>query len=87
MIVVTQIPFLFTLPLVVEPGLVPGHASRGAEQLHRGRHDSQFWTVALNTVVLIVVVVGIGVPRPVARCCWIALSCRGVVRTLLITPS
>ena len=60
MIVVTQIPFLFTLYYstlswnLVRPG---SRQFVGLNNYIAVVQDSQFWTVALNTVVLIVVVV------------------------------
>jgi sorbitol/mannitol transport system permease protein len=91
MIVVTQIPFLFTLYYstlswnLVRPG---SREFVGLNNYIAVVKDSQFWTVALNTVVLIVVVVlasallGLLLALLLDR----AFLGRGVVRTLLITP-
>jgi sorbitol/mannitol transport system permease protein len=91
MIVVTQIPFLFTLYYstlswnLVRPG---SRQFVGLNNYIAVVKDSQFWTVALNTVVLIVVVVlasallGLLLALLLDR----AFLGRGVVRTLLITP-
>ena len=78
MIIVTQIPFLFTLYYstlswnLVRPG---SRQFIGLNNYIAVVKDSQFWSVAWHTVVLIVVVVIVS-----------AFLGRGVVRTLLITP-
>jgi sorbitol/mannitol transport system permease protein len=91
MIVVTQVPFLFTLYYstlswnLVRPG---SREFVGLQNYVTVAKDSQFWTVALNTVVLIVAVVllsaffGLLLALLLDR----AFLGRGVVRTLLITP-
>lgn len=91
MIVVTQIPFLFTLYYstlswnLVRPG---SRQFVGLNNYVAVVQDSQFWSVALNTVVLIVGVVlfsaffGLLLALLLDR----AFLGRGVVRTLLITP-
>lgn len=91
MIVVTQIPFLFTLYYstlswnLVRPG---SREFVGLQNYVTVAKDSQFWTVALNTVILIVGVVllsaffGLLLALLLDR----AFLGRGIVRTLLITP-
>ncbi|OBB39854.1 sugar ABC transporter permease [Mycobacterium sp. 852002-51961_SCH5331710] len=91
MIVVTQIPFLFTLYYstlswnLVRPG---SRKFIGLQNYVTVAKDSQFWTVALNTVILIVGVVllsaffGLLLALLLDR----AFLGRGIVRTLLITP-
>ncbi|OBK77502.1 sugar ABC transporter permease [Mycobacterium sp. 1164985.4] len=91
MIVVTQIPFLFTLYYstlswnLVRPG---SRRFIGLQNYVTVAKDSQFWTVALNTVILIVGVVllsaffGLLLALLLDR----AFLGRGIVRTLLITP-
>src|SRR3978361_790716 len=91
MIVVTQIPFLFTLYYstlawnLVRPG---SRRFVGLNNYISVVKDSQFWTVAGNTVILIVGVVlisallGLGIALLLDR----AFIGRGAVRTLLITP-
>jgi sorbitol/mannitol transport system permease protein len=91
MIVVTQIPFLFTLYYstlswnLVRPG---SREFVGLNNYVAVVNDSQFWTVAFNTVVLIVGVVlfsalfGLLLALLLDR----AFLGRGIVRTLLITP-
>ncbi len=91
MIVVTQIPFLFTLYYstlswnLVRPG---SREFIGLQNYVTVAKDSQFWTVALNTVILIVGVVllsaffGLLLALLLDR----AFLGRGIVRTLLITP-
>jgi len=91
MIVVTQIPFLFTLYYstlswnLVRPG---SRRFVGLQNYLDVIGDSVFWQAALNTVVLIVgtvlisVVLGLGLALLLDR----AFLGRGLVRTLLITP-
>src|SRR4029079_3847315 len=91
MIVVTQIPFLFTLYYstlswnLVRPG---SRRFVGLQNYIAVVKDSQFWTVALNTVILIVVVVIVSAFLGVLLALLLdrAFLGRGVVRTLLITP-
>jgi sorbitol/mannitol transport system permease protein len=91
MIVVTQIPFLFTLYYstlswnLVRPG---SRQFVGLNNYIAVVKDSQFWTVALNTVVLIVVVVLVSALLGLLLALLLdrAFLGRGVVRTLLITP-
>jgi sorbitol/mannitol transport system permease protein len=91
MIVVTQIPFLFTLYYstlswnLVRPG---SRHFVGLNNYIAVAKDSQFWTVAFNTVVLIVVVVLISalLGLLIALLLDRAFIGRGVMRTLLITP-
>ena len=91
MIVVTQIPFLFTLYYstlswnLVRPG---SRQFVGLQNYITVAKDSQFWSVAFNTVFLIVGVVllsaffGLLLALLLDR----AFLGRGIVRTLLITP-
>ena len=91
MIVVTQIPFLFTLYYstlswnLVRPG---SRQFVGLNNYIAVVKDSQFWTVALNTVILIVVVVIVSAFLGLLLALLLdrAFLGRGVVRTLLITP-
>ena len=91
MIVVTQIPFLFTLYYSTQSWNLVRPGSRQFVGLHNYVSvfaDSQFRGVALNTVfiivgtVLISVVLGLGLALLLDR----AFVGRGIVRTLLITP-
>ena len=92
MIAVTQVPFLFTLYYstlswnLVRPG---SRQFVGLNNYIAVVQDSQFWSVALNTVILIVVVV-LDLGAAWACCSRLLLDRaflgRGVVRTLLITP-
>lgn len=91
MIAVTQVPFLFTLYYstlswnLVRPG---SRQFVGISNYVAVVQDRQFWSVAGNTVILIVGVVlisallGLGIALLLDR----AFLGRGVVRTLLITP-
>ena len=91
MIAVTQVPFLFTLYYstlswnLVRPG---SRQFVGISNYVAVVKDRQFWSVAGNTVILIVGVVlisallGLGIALLLDR----AFLGRGVVRTLLITP-
>ena len=91
MIVVTQIPFLFTLYYstlswnLVRPG---SRQFVGLNNYIAVVKDSQFWRVALNTVILIVVVVIVSAFLGLLLALLLdrAFLGRGVVRTLLITP-
>ncbi|MDT5008460.1 MAG: polyol transport system permease protein [Mycobacterium sp.] len=91
MIVVTQIPFLFTLYYstlswnLVRPG---SRKFVGIGNYVAVVKDSQFWQVALNTVILIVGVVLIAAALGLLLALLLdrAFFGRGVVRTLLITP-
>lgn len=91
MIVVTQIPFLFTLYYstlswnLVRPG---SRQFVGLDNYIAVVKDSQFWSVAFNTVLLIVVVVIISAFLGLLLALLLdrAFMGRGVVRTLLITP-
>lgn len=91
MIVVTQIPFLFTLYYstlswnLVRPG---SSEFVGLNNYIAVVKDSQFWSVAWNTVVLIVGVVIISAFLGLLLALLLdrAFLGRGVVRTLLITP-
>jgi sorbitol/mannitol transport system permease protein len=91
MIVVTQIPFLFTLNYstlswnLVRPG---SRQFIGLQNYVDVVNDSVFWQAAINTVLIIVVTVlisallGLGLALLLDR----VFLGRGVVRTLLITP-
>ncbi|MDG5486939.1 carbohydrate ABC transporter permease [Mycolicibacterium gadium] len=91
MIAVTQIPFLLTLYYstlswnLVRPG---SRQFVGLQNYIAVAKDSQFWSVALNTVILIVVVVLISAFFGLLLALLLdrAFLGRGVVRTLLITP-
>ena len=91
MIVVTQIPFLFTLYYstlswnLVRPG---SREFVGLQNYIDVVADGTFWQVAINTVVIIVgtvlisVAIGLGLALLLDR----VFLGRGIVRTLLITP-
>lgn len=90
-IIVTQIPFLLTLYFSTQSWNLVRPGSRefvGLENYVNIFQDSQFWKVAINTVILIVVtialaaLIGLGLALLLDR----AFVGRGVVRTLLITP-
>jgi sorbitol/mannitol transport system permease protein len=91
MVVVTQIPFLFTLYYstlswnLVRPG---SRRFVGIQNYVAVVKDTQFWQVALNTVILIVGVVLISAVLGLLLALLLdrAFFGRGVVRTLLITP-
>jgi sorbitol/mannitol transport system permease protein len=91
MIVVTQIPFLFTLYYstlswnLVRPG---SRRFVGLQNYVDVVQDSQFWRVALNTVILIVGVVLISAFLGLLLALLLdrVFLGRGIVRTLLITP-
>jgi sorbitol/mannitol transport system permease protein len=91
MIVVTQIPFLFTLYYstlswnLVRPG---SRRFVGVDNYLAVANDSQFWSVGLNTVILIVGVVLISAFLGLLLALLLdrAFVGRSVVRTLLITP-
>jgi sorbitol/mannitol transport system permease protein len=91
MIVVTQIPFLFTLYYstlswnLVRPG---SSEFVGLKNYLDVVQDSTFWQVALTTVILIVGTVLISVVLGLLLALLLdrAFLGRGVVRTLLITP-
>jgi len=91
MIVVTQIPFVFTLYYstlswnLVRPG---SRQFVGLSNYIAVVKDSQFWTVALNTVLLIVIVVLVSAFLGLLLALLLdrAFLGRGVIRTLLITP-
>ena len=91
MIVVTQIPFLFTLYYstlswnLVRPG---SREFVGLNNYIAVVQDSQFWSVAGNTVILIVVVVLVSAFFGLLLALLLdrAFLGRGIVRTLLITP-
>ncbi len=91
MIVVTQIPFLFTLYYSTLSWNLVRPSSRqfvGLNNYIAVAKDSQFWRVAFNTVVLIVVVVLISalLGLLIALLLDRAFIGRSVMRTLLITP-
>ncbi len=90
-IIVTQLPFLLTLWYSLESWSLVRPGSRhfvGLANYVDVFQDSQFWTTALNTVimtvgtVLIARVIGVGLALLLDR----KFIGRGVVRTLLITP-
>jgi sorbitol/mannitol transport system permease protein len=91
MIVVTQIPFLFTLYYstlswnLVRPG---SRQFIGLQNYVDVVADSVFWQVAINTVVIIVATVLISVVLGLILALLLdrVFLGRGVVRTLLITP-
>jgi sorbitol/mannitol transport system permease protein len=91
MIVVTQIPFLFTLYYstlswnLVRPG---SRRFVGLNNYLEVVQDSTFWQVAFNTVILIVGTVLISVVLGLLLALLLdrAFLGRGLVRTLLITP-
>ncbi|MGH3677544.1 MAG: carbohydrate ABC transporter permease [Mycobacterium sp.] len=91
MIVVTQIPFLFTLYYstlswnLVRPG---SRQFIGVQNYVDVVQDSVFWQVAINTVVIIVATVLISVLLGLVLALLLdrAFLGRSVVRTLLITP-
>ncbi|WP_396904239.1 carbohydrate ABC transporter permease [Mycolicibacterium phlei] len=91
MIVVTQVPFLFTLYYstlswnLVRPG---SREFVGLQNYVTVAKDSQFWSVAWHTVVLIVAVVLVSAFLGLLLALLLdrAFLGRGVVRTLLITP-
>ncbi|MGB3486366.1 MAG: sugar ABC transporter permease [Mycobacterium sp.] len=91
MIVVTQIPFVFTLYYstlswnLVRPG---SRQFVGLDNYIAVVQDSQFWSVAMNTVILIVgvVVISAFLGLLIALLLDRAFLGRGIVRTLLITP-
>lgn len=91
MIVVTQIPFLFTLYYsTLSWNLVRPGSSRfvGLQNYADVIADGTFWQVAINTVVIIVATVLISVVLGLLLALLLdrAFLGRGVVRTLLITP-
>jgi sorbitol/mannitol transport system permease protein len=91
MIVVTQIPFLFTLYYstlswnLVRPG---SREFIGLQNYIDVIGDTTFWQVAINTVVIIVATVLISVILGLILALLLdrVFLGRGVVRTLLITP-
>ncbi|WP_216900646.1 carbohydrate ABC transporter permease [Nocardia alni] len=91
MIVVTQIPFLFTLYYstqswnLVRPGSRHFNGLANYADVFR---DRQFWSVTLNTVIMIVGTVIISVILGLLLALLLDRNFigRGVVRTLLITP-
>ncbi|MEV0948706.1 sugar ABC transporter permease [Rhodococcus sp. NPDC049939] len=91
MIVVTQIPFLFTLYYSTQSWNLVRPGSRtfiGLQNYVDVFRDSQFREVAVNTVILIVGTVLISVILGVMLALLLdrAFLGRGIVRTLLITP-
>src|SRR5947209_4648146 len=90
-IIVTQLPFLLTLWYSLESWSLVRPGSQhfvGLANYADVFQDSQFWTTALNTVVmtvgsvLIAMVIGVGLALLLDR----KFIGRGIVRTLLITP-
>jgi sorbitol/mannitol transport system permease protein len=91
MIVVTQIPFLFTLYYSTQSWNLVRPGSRhfnGLQNYVDVAKDSQFRQVALNTVIMIVGTVLISVLLGLLLALLLdrAFFGRGIVRTLLITP-
>ncbi|MGF6882562.1 sorbitol/mannitol transport system permease protein [Nocardia sp. GAS34] len=91
MIVVTQVPFVFTLYYSTQSWNLVRPGSRhfvGLSNYADVFRDSQFWSVTLNTIVLIVgtVVISVVLGLLLALLLDRAFLGRGVVRTLLITP-
>ena len=91
MIIVTQIPFLFTLYYsTLSWNLVRPGSSQfvGLQNYVDVVKDGVFWQVALNTVVIIVATVLISVVLGLLLALLLdrAFLGRGIVRTLLITP-
>ena len=91
MIVVTQIPFLFTLYYsLLSWNLVRPGSSRfvGLQNYLDVIADATFWQVAINTVILIVGTVLISVVLGLLLALLLdrVFLGRGIVRTLLITP-
>ncbi|WP_349536178.1 carbohydrate ABC transporter permease [Rhodococcus rhodochrous] len=90
-IVVTQVPFVFTLYYSTQSWNLVSPGSRrfvGLQNYVDVFQDSQFWQVALNTVILIVGTVLISVILGLLLALLLdrAFLGRGVARTLLITP-
>ena len=90
-IIVTQLPFLLTLWYSLESWSLVRPGSQhfvGLTNYVDVFRDSEFWTTALNTVVmtvgtvLIAMVIGVGLALLLDR----KFLGRGIVRTLLITP-
>ncbi|MGV9669629.1 MULTISPECIES: carbohydrate ABC transporter permease [unclassified Gordonia (in: high G+C Gram-positive bacteria)] len=91
MIVVTQIPFVFTLYYSTQSWNLVRPGSRrfvGLDNYGAVFADMQFWRVTLNTIVLIVgtVIVSVVLGLIFALLLDRKFLGRGVVRTLLITP-
>ncbi|SUE17095.1 sugar ABC transporter permease [Rhodococcus gordoniae] len=90
-IVVTQIPFLFTLYYSTQSWNLVSPGSRrfvGLQNYVDVFQDSQFWQVTLNTVILIVGTVLISAILGLLLALLLdrAFLGRGIARTLLITP-
>ncbi|WP_420752247.1 carbohydrate ABC transporter permease [Rhodococcus sp. O3] len=90
-IVVTQVPFLFTLFYSTQSWNLVSPGSRrfvGLQNYVDVFQDSQFWQVAINTVVLIVgtVLISVILGLMLALLLDRAFLGRGIARTLLITP-
>ncbi|MCB8912729.1 sugar ABC transporter permease [Rhodococcus rhodochrous] len=90
-IVVTQVPFVFTLYYSTQSWNLVSPGSRrfvGLQNYVDVFQDSQFWQVALNTVILIVGTVLISVILGLLLALLLdrAFLGRGIARTLLITP-
>ncbi|MXQ75986.1 ABC transporter permease subunit [Rhodococcus rhodochrous] len=90
-IVVTQVPFLFTLYYSTQSWNLVSPGSRrfvGLQNYVDVFQDSQFWQVTLNTVILIVGTVLISVILGLLLALLLdrAFLGRGIARTLLITP-
>lgn len=90
-IVVTQVPFVFTLYYSTQSWNLVSPGSRrfvGLQNYVDVFQDSQFWQVAVNTVILIVGTVLISVILGLLLALLLdrAFLGRGIARTLLITP-
>ncbi|OCF84438.1 sugar ABC transporter permease [Nocardia brasiliensis] len=91
MIVVTQLPFVFTLYYSTQSWNLVRPGSRhftGLDNYAEVFRDSQFRQVALNTVIMIVgtVIISVVLGLLLALLLDRAFFGRGIVRTLLITP-
>ncbi|MCX5041633.1 sugar ABC transporter permease [Aldersonia sp. NBC_00410] len=91
MIVVTQIPFLFTLYYSTQSWNLVRPGSRhfvGLQNYADVFADRQFWQVTINTIVLIVgtVIISVFLGLLLALLLDRKFLGRGIVRTLLITP-
>jgi len=91
MVVVTQIPFLFTLYYSTQSWNLVRPGSRhfvGLANYVAVFADRQFWQVTINTIVMIVgtVIISVILGLLLALLLDRAFFGRGVVRTLLITP-
>jgi len=91
MIVVTQVPFVFTLYYSTQSWNLVRPGSRhfnGLQNYADVFRDNQFWSVTLNTIIMIVgtVIISVILGLLLALLLDRTFIGRGVVRTLLITP-